>query len=514
MPDAKAQRAVLIILDGFGINPSPEHNAVAQAQTPVLDNLFANNPFTQLDASESQVGLPQGFMGNSEVGHLNIGAGRIVYQDFSLISKAIDDGTFYRNPAFVDLCQKIAARKGATLHLMGLVSDGGVHSHISHLYALVRLAAQQGISKVAVHVFTDGRDTSPTSALGFVTALEAFLKDAGLGEIATVQGRFYAMDRDNRWERTQAAYEALVDGKAAHTFTQASDAVRGFYDERLTDEFLPPAVRQGYKGIRDGDGIIFINFRADRARQITRALTQTDFEPFVRPNLPTLSGFVMMSPYDASFPLPFAYGKPPVENTLGDFVSKQGWKQLRIAETEKYAHVTYFFNGGDEKAIDGEKRILVPSPRDVRTYDLKPEMSALAVTDQLLAAAEAENFQLIVVNFANCDMVGHTGNLPAAIRAVETVDACVGRVLKWVDSVGGFAVLTADHGNCELMQDANGVPLTSHTLLPVPFVVHGAKRQGMNLKGGGKLCDIAPTIIELWGLQKPKEMTGQSLIEA
>jgi len=512
MPPEKAQRAVLIILDGFGINPSREHNAVAQAKTPVLDRLFAEHPFTQLDASESQVGLPQGFMGNSEVGHLNIGAGRVIYQDFSLISHAIEEGSFYSNPAFVDLCQKLVAQKNATLHLMGLVSDGGVHSHISHLFALVRLAAKQGVERVAVHVFTDGRDTSPTSALGYISQLEAFLRDSGLGAIATVQGRFHAMDRDNRWERTQIAYEALVQGKAEHKFTDPEALVRGFYDERVTDEFLPPAVRQGYKGIRDGDGVIFFNFRADRARQITRALTQSDFAHFPRPDLPTLCGFVMMTPYEASLALPFAYGKPRVENTLGEFVAKQGWKQLRIAETEKYAHVTYFFNGGEEKAIEGERRILVPSPREVRTYDLKPEMSALAVTDQLIDAERGENFQLTVVNFANCDMVGHTGNLPAAIRAVEVVDACVGRVLEWVDSVGGFAILTADHGNCEMMQDASGTPLTSHTLLPVPFVVYDAKRRPLKLSSGGRLCDIAPTLIELWNLKPPAEMTGHSLI--
>lgn len=510
--DAKAQRAVLIILDGFGINPNREHNAIAQAHTPVLDRLFANNPFTQLDASESMVGLPKGFMGNSEVGHLNIGAGRVVYQDFSLISKAIDDGTFFSNPVFVDLCQRVKTQRGASLHLMGLVSDGGVHSHLSHLYALVKLAAQQGIERVWVHVFTDGRDTSPTAGAGYVSELQAFLKDAGLGQIATVQGRFYAMDRDNRWERTQAAYETLVRAKGETTFTDPVALIQKYYDARVTDEFLPAAVRQGYPGMRDGDGVIFFNFRADRARQITRALTQTDFTHFARPDLPTLSGFVMMTPYEASLPLPAAYGKPRVENTLGEFVSKQGWKQLRIAETEKYAHVTYFFNGGEEKVIDGEKRILVPSPREVKTYDQKPEMSAVAVTDQLLAALDAEPFRLAVVNFANCDMVGHTGNLPAAIRAVETVDACVGRILQWVDAVGGFAILTADHGNCEMMQDGRGMPLTSHTLLPVPFVVYDAQRRDLKLASGGRLCDIAPTLIRLWGLTPPVEMTGRSLI--
>ncbi len=512
MTSTKARPAVLIILDGFGINPETAHNAVAQARTPTLDKLFKNSPHAELDASESHVGLPHGFMGNSEVGHLNIGAGRVVRQDFSLISHAIEEGSFFENPVFLDVLSHLSAKRGATLHLMGLLSDGGVHSHISHLMALVRLAKKQGISRIAIHAFMDGRDTSPTSGVSYLAQLQDFLADIGVGSVQTVMGRFYAMDRDNRWERTQAAYDTLVSGKAESVFTDPVAHVRHFYDERVTDEFLPPAMAKGYSGVKDGDGVFFFNFRADRARQLTRAFTQADFEPFVRKDLPTLAGFVMMTPYDAAFAVPHAYGKPKVENTLGEFVCRQGWKQLRIAETEKYAHVTYFFNGGEERVFDGEKRILVPSPRDVKTYDLKPEMSAESVTDQLLSEVSSAEYRLVVVNYANCDMVGHTGNLRAAIQAVESVDKCLGRVLQWVESNGAFAVITADHGNCEMMQDAKGEPLTSHTLLKVPFIVFDPQHQDLRLKALGRLCDIAPSIIDLWGMPVPAEMTGQSMI--
>ncbi len=511
--DVKARRAVLIILDGFGINPKTEFNAVAQAHTPTLDALFKNHPHCELNASESHVGLPNGFMGNSEVGHLNIGAGRVVYQDFSLIAHAIEEGSFYTNEVFLKLFESMKAAKGkSTLHLMGLVSDGGVHSHISHLFALIQLAVKQGIRQVKIHVFTDGRDTSPTSGMEFITQLQGFLNDVGVGEIATVMGRFYAMDRDSRWERTESAYQAIVRGKADYRFDDPIDQVRRFYDERITDEFLPPSVRKGYSGVKDGDGVIFFNFRADRARQLTRAFTLAEFPYFGRHDLPTLSGFVMMTPYEASLPVPAAFGKPVVENTLGEFVSRQGWKQLRIAETEKYAHVTYFFNGGEEKVFEGEKRVLVPSPRDVKTYDLKPEMSAAQVTELLLNEVKATPYQFVVVNFANCDMVGHTGNLRAAVKAVETVDKCLAKILDWVESQNAFAILTADHGNCEMMQDDKGLPLTSHTLLPVPFVVFDPQRKGLQLAAHGRLCDIAPTLIDLWGMKPPKEMTGKSLV--
>jgi 2,3-bisphosphoglycerate-independent phosphoglycerate mutase len=510
--DLKARKALLVILDGFGINPRVEHNAIAQANAPTLSGLMKNAPQSLLEASENHVGLPIGFMGNSEVGHLNIGAGRVVYQDFSLISHAIEQGTFFSNPVFLDLFESMKKAKGATLHLMGLVSDGGVHSHLSHLFSLIQLAIRQNVKKIAIHVFTDGRDVAPTSGAAFVERLSEFLRDVGVGEIATVQGRFYAMDRDNRWERTEEAYRALVGGEAEYSFTEPVQLIRSFYDERITDEFIPPAVSKSYRGMKDGDGVIFFNFRADRARQMTRALTEADFSQFKRTSVPSLSGYVTMTPYDASFTSPFAYGKPKVENTLGEFVSHLGWKQLRIAETEKYAHVTYFFNGGREDVLEGEKRILVPSPREVKTYDLKPEMSATAVTEQLIAEAKAESYQLIVVNFANCDMVGHTGNLRAAIQAVEAVDKCLKRLLDWAGSVGAFSLITADHGNCEKMQDESGQPLTSHTLLPVPFLVVDAERKGLRLKSTGRLCDVAPTLIDLWGMKVPAEMTGSSLV--
>jgi 2,3-bisphosphoglycerate-independent phosphoglycerate mutase len=362
--------AILIILDGFGINPSPQHNAVAQAKTPVLDAIFSRYPHVAIDASESHVGLPNGFMGNSEVGHLNIGAGRVVYQDFSQISHAIESGTFFANPVFLELFGQMKKQKGKpTLHLMGLLSDGGVHSHISHLYALVQLARKQEIERVAIHVFTDGRDTSPTSGVEFVRRLQGYLKDVGTGEIATVMGRFYAMDRDNRWERIEKAYQAIVAGEAELTFSDPVEYLQESYNRNVTDEFVVPAVSRSYRGIEDGDGIIFFNFRADRARELTRAVTQTDFTKFQRHHVPTLSGFVGMSKYDESLPVPAAYEKPKVPQTLGEVVAGKGWQQLRIAETEKYAHVTYFFNGGDEKVFPGEKRVLVPSPREVKTYD-------------------------------------------------------------------------------------------------------------------------------------------------
>ena len=511
--DPKARKAVLVILDGFGINPREEFNAVAQAKTPTLDRLLKSSAHCELDASESHVGLPNGFMGNSEVGHLNIGAGRIVYQDFSLISHAIEEGSFFTNPEFLRLFETMKARKKpATLHLMGLLSDGGVHSHISHLMALVQLARGQGIEKIAVHAFLDGRDTSPTSGVDYVTRLNGYLKDAGVGEIATLIGRFYAMDRDSRWERTESAFQAIVHGKADRHFTDPVTQIHQFYEERITDEFIPPSVRHGYAGVKEGDGVIFYNFRADRARQITRAFISPEFTQFARGPAPALSGFVMMTPYDETFSTPHAYGKPKVENTLGEFVSRQGWKQLRIAETEKYAHVTYFFNGGSEKVYEGEKRVLVPSPRDVRTYDQKPEMSAAQVTDLLLKEVASGGYQLVVVNYANCDMVGHTGNLRAAIAAVEAVDQCLGRLLDWVESEGAFALITADHGNCEMMQDTKGQPLTAHTLLPVPFIVFDPSRKPPALASGGRLCDIAPTLIDLWGMKPPAEMTGRSLI--
>jgi len=508
----KERTGILVILDGFGINPLKEFNAVKLAKTPTLNSVYEKYSSTEIQASEGFVGLPKGFMGNSEVGHLNLGAGRVVYQDFSLISHSIDEGSFYQNEAIVALCDKVMQHDNGALHLMGLLSDGGVHSHNSHLYALLQLAKRKGVKKVYVHVITDGRDTSPTSGVAYVTELIQFQKDLGLSEIASVSGRFYAMDRDNRWERVQKAYEAIVEGSPSHLFIDPLSYIQSSYEKQDTDEFILPAINKSYQGMKDGDGVIFFNFRADRAREITRSITQRDFGGFERKSTPLLSGFVCMTPYASDLNLPTAYEKPKIPNTLGEIISQKKGKQLRIAETEKYAHVTYFFNGGDEKVFEGEKRVLIPSPKEVRTYDLKPEMSAEGITEKLLEELNTNTYRFVVVNFANPDMVGHTGNLNAAIKAVEKVDPCLKKIFDWVEKNHAFAILTADHGNCEKMQDENGMPLTSHTTLPVPFVVVDPEHPKHALKSGGSLCDVAPTMLQLWGIEKPVEMTGQSLL--
>jgi len=505
----------LIIFDGFGINPKKDFNAVEGAQMLNYRRLLTQYPHTQLEASEENVGLPKGFMGNSEVGHLNLGAGRIVYQDFSLISKAIEEGSFFKNSALNGLASKmLESGRKAVLHLMGLVSDGGVHSHISHLFALLQWAKLKGLREVQIHVFTDGRDTSPTSAKKFVTELESFCRDLGVGKIATVSGRFFSMDRDSRWERTEKAFKAIAQGEAEQVFERASQYVEAQYQQGNSDEFISPAIGKVYQGIQDGDGVIFFNFRADRARQITRAFTQADFNYFQRNQFPSLSDFVCLTPYDSSFKLPTAFEKSKVPQTLGEFVSSKGWKQLRIAETEKYAHVTYFFNGGEEMAFPGEHRILVPSPREVKTYDLKPEMSAAVVTEKLLSEISTQSYRLVVVNFANPDMVGHTGNYAAAVKSLEALDSCLGKILDWIESHQAFAILTADHGNCEMMQDESGLPMTAHTLLPVPMILIDPLRKSIRLKKTGKLCDVAPTLLALWGEQPPNLMTGSSMIES
>ncbi len=513
MNENKSERTgVLIILDGYGINPSKEFNAVKLATTPAMNLLHSKYSSTAIQASEGFVGLPQGFMGNSEVGHLNLGAGRVVYQDFSLISHAIEEGTFYQNPALTTLCDKIMQQDNSSLHLMGLVSDGGVHSHNSHLYALLQLAKRKGVKNVYVHVITDGRDTSPSSGVQYVSELMQFQKDLGLSEIATVSGRFYAMDRDNRWERVQKAYEAIAEGKSEEKFSDPLEYLKSCYEKQDTDEFVIPARNKKYTGIKNGDGVVFFNFRADRAREITRAMTQSVFSGFERKSVPILSGFVCMTPYAEDLNLPTAFEKAKIQKTLGEVVSLKGWKQLRIAETEKYAHVTYFFNGGDEKVFEGEKRVLIPSAKEVRTYDLKPEMSAEEITKKLLEELNTQSYKFVVVNFANPDMVGHTGNLNAAIKAVEKIDPCLKQIFDWVEKNNAFAILTADHGNCEKMQDDNGLPLTAHTTLPVPFVVIDPLHPKHTLREGGSLCDVAPTILKMWGLEQPKEMTGKSLV--
>lgn len=504
---------VLIILDGFGLNPSQENNAVAQAKMPVYQALWKDFPHTQLEASEGNVGLPKGFMGNSEVGHLNIGAGRVVFQDFSLISRAIEDHSFFKNPVLLNLFDAIKkSAPESSLHLMGLLSDGGVHSHISHLFALIDLAKARGIKKIKVHCFLDGRDTSPSAGVQFVRQLKEKINQSQAGEICTVMGRFFAMDRDTRWERTEIAYDAIVSGLSESRFEDPADYVLKCYQRKETDEFISPAVAASYGGLCDGDGILFFNFRADRARQLTRALTQLDFKGFERKKTVHLSGYVCMTPYDSTLNLACAFEKTKVPSTLGEWVSNQNGKQLRIAETEKYAHVTYFFNGGEDKTFPGENRILIPSPREVKTYDLKPEMSAEAVTDRLLAELETGSYQFAVVNFANPDMVGHTGDLKAAIQALETVDRCLGRIVDWIKKSQAFGVLTADHGNCEMMKDPQGNPLTSHTLLPVPFIFIDPLHPHTKLAASGKLSDIAPTFLKVWNMSPPCEMTGQSLI--
>lgn len=501
---------LLLILDGFGLAPAGQGNAVSLAKTPVLDGLFTKYPHTQLACSGRAVGLPDGFMGNSEVGHMNIGAGRIVYQDMTRIDIAIENGEFAANPVLLDLCAKAKAGSGR-LHLMGLVSDGGVHSHQNHIHALVALAKSQGIHDIFIHAFLDGRDTPPSSGLTYIEALEAKLGELGAGTVASVTGRYYAMDRDKHYERNELAYLGLACGQGV-AVRDAVPAIRAAYDAGETDEFVKPRVRVDDSGkpigqICDGDALFFFNFRADRARQLSRAFFEKDFKEFDRPCCPRLSAFATMTQYESSFPLPAAFGPQSLDGFLGQVVSEMGLKQLRIAETEKYAHVTYFLNCGVEEPLPGEERVLVPSPREVPTYDHKPEMSAREVTEALLV--RRAEFDLCVCNLANLDMVGHTGIIPAAIRACETVDECVGRLVPAFLNAGGQVFLTADHGNAEEMLDASGGPQTAHSTNPVPLL-HIDAQGGRKLKQG-KLGDIAPTILASWGLEQPAAMNGKSL---
>jgi len=502
----------LIILDGWGINEDCTNNAVCQARTPRLDALFADYPSAWLDASGLSVGLPEGQMGNSEVGHLNIGAGRVVYQDLTRISLSIEDGSFFSNPVFLDALETIR-RAGGKLHLMGLLSDGGVHSHNTHLYALIELARREGVD-VCVHAFMDGRDTPPQSGAGYLEQLEAELARLGHGRLASVTGRYYAMDRDNRWERVERAWRAMTLGEGVPVRTGA-EAIQSAYAAGQTDEFVEPRVimqnSHPVGTIADRDGIIFFNFRADRAREITRALTQDPFTGFVRPSTPRLSVFACLTEYDATFDLPVAYANESYPQILGEVVAAAGLKQLRIAETEKYAHVTFFFNGGIEIPFANEDRVLIPSPQEVATYDLKPSMSAPAVTDEVVRRIEQDRYDLIILNFANPDMVGHTGVLQAAIEAMETVDTCTGRVVDALLKVGGCALITADHGNCETMVDATGKPQTAHTSNRVPLILVDPQQRDARLKPG-ILADLAPTILTLMGLAVPSEMTGKNLV--
>lgn len=500
----------LLILDGWGKGrPEDPSNAIRAAKTPRMDALLAQYPNTSLSASGGAVGLPDGQMGNSEVGHLNIGAGRIVYQELTRITKAIKDGDFFTNPVLTAAADNVK-KTGGALHLMGLLSDGGVHSHNTHLYALLAFAKEQGIERVYVHAFLDGRDVPPSSAAGYAAELEAKMAEIGAGKIATVAGRYYAMDRDKRWERVEKAYRAMVcrDG------VQAADAVAAIeasYKEGVTDEFVLPTVIEGGEAIKEGDSVIFFNFRPDRARQLTRTFSDAAFDGFDRPSGCFPLYFATMTQYEESLEVEVAYRPQYLVNTLGEVVSKAGLKQLRIAETEKYAHVTFFFNGGDETPNVGEDRILVPSPK-VATYDLQPEMSAYEVTDKVIAEIEKRAYDFIILNFANCDMVGHTGVFDAAVKAVETVDTCVGRVTDAMLAIGGIVCITADHGNADQMQDAStGEPFTAHTTNQVPFIVVGA---GEGTLSEGKLADIAPTMLGLVGMQCPAEMDGNNLFRS
>lgn len=497
----------LIIMDGWGIANACATNAVNVGKTPVIDGLTSKYPHAKLLCSGEAVGLPDGQMGNSEVGHTNIGAGRVVYQELTRITKAIREGAFFKNPVFLDIINAVKKNNGA-LHLMGLLSDGGVHSHNSHLYALIRLAKQEGVKEVYVHAFLDGRDVPPSSAADYLEELEAKLKEIGVGKIATVSGRYYAMDRDKRWDRVQKAYEAIAEGKGIERANSA-EAIKKSYEEDTTDEFVVPAVIGGYKGMTNNDGAIFFNFRPDRARELTHAFVDEKFDGFARRedlHIP----FATMTQYEKGMNAEIAYKPEALSNTLGEYVSKLGCTQLRIAETEKYAHVTFFFNGGVEQPYPGEDRILVPSPK-VATYDLQPEMSAVEVTDKVVDAILSKKYDFIILNYANGDMVGHTGVLDAAVKAVETVDTCVGRFVDAIRQVGGSVCITADHGNAEKMLDEETKePFTAHTTNPVPFIVVSDKVKHVH---DGALCDIAPTLLTLAGLDVPKEMTGKSLVD-
>lgn len=506
---------VLVIMDGWGLREKKDGNAIALAQLPCYGELEKKYPYTTLVASGEAVGLPAGQMGNSEVGHLHIGAGRVVYQELTRISRDIREGGFYKNPVFLEALRG-AKDRGKAVHLMGLVSDGGVHSHIEHLFALLDMAKEVGVERVFVHAFLDGRDVPPASAKDYLTQLEQKLKDLGCGAIATVMGRYYAMDRDQRWERTALAYKAMVlgEGKMA---PMALAAVQQSYEERITDEFVVPTVIVDEKGepkgkIQPGDTLIFFNFRADRARQLTRAFTQEDFSGFVRPQGLIPVHYVTMTQYDLEFTNPVAYPPQDLENTLGEVLSKHNLKQLRMAETEKYAHVTFFFNGGIEEPYPGEERVLIPSPK-VATYNLKPEMSAPEVTEEFIKKMSTGQYDVGIVNFANPDMVGHTGVLEAAIKACETVDSCLEKIVTTILGMGGVVIVTADHGNAEEMIDEEmGQPHTAHTSNLVPFILVGQQFKGVELRKDGSLRDIAPTILALLGIPKPAEMTGESLI--
>ena len=498
----------LIIMDGFGDRREESGNAIRAASTPNLDRIFAENPRTDIGASGMDVGLPEGQMGNSEVGHTNIGAGRVVYQELTRITKAIDEGTVYQNPVLTEAMESAKA-KGTALHLMGLLSDGGVHSHQRHLYGLLEMAKRHGLQRVYIHCFMDGRDTPPSSGKDYIQALLRETERIGVGRIATISGRYYAMDRDNRWERVEKAYDAMVNGRG----TQEADPVKVMADSYaagVTDEFVVPTVCDPAGTIGAEDSVVFINFRPDRAREITRSLVDPEFAGFAREKGLLPLCYVCMTQYDATMPgVRVAFPPQSLKDTFGQYISDRGLTQLRIAETEKYAHVTFFFNGGVEAPCPGEDRALIPSPK-VATYDLKPEMSAFEVTDEVIGRLESGKYDVIILNYANCDMVGHTGVYEAAVKAVETVDQCVGRMVAKIQELGGAALITADHGNADQMWDEEGKPFTAHTTNPVPFVAVGTGAKA--LRDGGRLADIAPTMLEVLGLPQPQEMDGRSLL--
>ena len=507
---------VLCIMDGFGNNPSEYGNAIKAAKTPNLDKLMAEYPMTYIGASGMDVGLPDGQMGNSEVGHTNIGAGRVVYQELTRITKSIQDGDFFENEVLVGAIEN-CKKNGTALHLIGLLSDGGVHSHNTHLYGLLKLAKDNGLEKVYVHALLDGRDVPPASGVEYIEELEAKMKEIGVGEIATVMGRFYAMDRDNMWDRVGMAYNAMVNGEGIKT-DDAVEAVKKSYEtidgdgKHLTDEFVMPTVCSKGESISENDSVIFFNFRPDRAREITRTFVDPDFKGFeIKAFFPLY--YVCMTQYDAEMPNVHVAFKPEtLVNTMGEVISKHGLKQLRIAETQKYAHVTFFFNGGEEKVYPGEDRVLIDSPK-ISTFDLKPEMSAYEVCDAACERVLSDKYDVVILNYANCDMVGHTGVFDAAVKAVETVDECVGKLADATLKMNGVILITADHGNADKMYEADGSPFTAHTTNPVPLIVAGYGTDFKLKEKGGRLCDLSPTMLDIMGIEKPKEMTGESLIE-
>ena len=510
---SRVKPAVLLIMDGWGYSEDPHANAIRAANTPVWDRLWAECPHTLIGTSGAEVGLPDGQMGNSEVGHLNLGAGRVVYQEFTRVSRSVRTGSFFSNRTLVDAVDK-AIEQDRAVHILGLLSPGGVHSHEEHIHAMARLAVERGARKVYVHAFLDGRDMPPKSAAPSLQAMQEQFEQLGHGRIASITGRFYAMDRDNRWERVRQAYDMMVLGRAGYTAPDAQQALEEAYQRGETDEFVKPTciVPPGESAvtIEDGDAVMFMNYRSDRARQLTRSFIEPDFDGFERERVPALGSFVSLTEYSKEFDIPVAFPPERLDNVFGEYIANLGLRQLRLAETEKYAHVTFFFNGGREEVFEGEDRILIPSPK-VDTYDLKPEMSAPQVTDALVDAIKGGQYDAIICNYANSDMVGHTGNFEAAVAAIEALDHCLGRVVEALRQAGGEMLITADHGNAEQMEDVeNEQPHTAHTRNPVPLIYVGRPAR---LKESGALCDIAPTLLTLMGLPVPTEMQGHNLLQ-